>query len=229
MVVGARGLRVKKTEKLDDINLQRVVDALSSSTPITKKEACEMLNISYNTTRLNKILADFDETIQYRATRKSQLRGTKATSAEIKQVIESYLKESPISEIAKSMYRSSTFVKNIINRAGVPEKRPATEQGAGAKVGYLPDECVAETFEVGEKVWCARQDMPAIIKKVMPNTPQTNYIEKYGAECYHIYVVQETDFESPYFGFLEHAGYNAHAIAYDLGSLKHLEKYGAEI
>ena len=139
------------------------------------------------------------------------------------------MSETPVSEIAKSMYRSSTFVKNIISRAGVPEKRPATEKGSGAKIGYLPDECVAESFEVGEKVWYARQDLPAIIKKVMPNTKQTNYIEKYGAECYHIYVIQETDFESSYFGFLEHAGYNAHAIAYDLGSLKHLQKYGAEV
>ena len=227
--MGARGIRTKKSEKLDDASLTRVQEALTSDSPITKKEACEMLNISYNTTRLNKILADFDETMQYRAVRKSQLKGTKATDAEVKQVIEWYLAEHPISEIAKSLYRSSTFVKNIINRVGVPEKRPATEQGTGAKVGYLPDECVSESFEIGEKVWYARQDLPAIIKKIMPNTEQTNYIEKYGAECYHIYVVQETDFESPYFGFLEHAGYNAHAIAYDLGSLKHLEKYGAEI
>ena len=227
--MGARGIRTKKSEKLDDTNLERVRDALISDNPITKKDACEMLNISYNTTRLNKILADFDETMQYRAVRKSQLKGTKATDAEVKQVIEWYLKEHPVSEIAKSLYRSSTFVKNIINRVGVPEKRPATEQGAGAKVGYLPDECVSESFDIGEKVWYARQDMPAIIRKIMPNTEHTNYIEKYGAECYHIYVVQETDFESPYFGFLEHAGYHAHAMSYDLGSLKHLEKYGAEI
>ena len=227
--MAARGVRAKKTEKLDEITIARVQEALTGSSPITKKEACEMLNISYNTTRLNKILAEHDETMQYRAVRKSQLKGTKATNSEIKQVIEWYLNEHPISEIAKAMYRSSTFVKNIISRAGVPEKRPATEKGSGAKIGYLPDECVAESFEIGEKVWYARQDLPAIIKKVMPNTKQTNYIEKYGAECYHIYVIQETEFESSYFGFLEHAGYNAHAIAYDLGSLKHLQKYGAEV
>ena len=227
--MGVRGIRAKKSEKLDDENLTRVQEALTSDNPITKKEACEMLNISYNTTRLNKILAEHDETMQYRAVRKSQLKGTRATDAEVKQVIEWYLSEHPVSEIAKSLYRSSTFVKNILNRVGVPEKRPSTEQGAGSKMGYLPDECVAESFEIGEKVWYAREDLPAIIKKVMPNNNQTNYIEKYGAACYHIYVIQETDFESPYFGFLENAGYNAHAIAYDLGSLKHLEKYGAEI
>ena len=40
-----RGIRAKSHEKLDDTNLQRVWEALNSNTPITKKEACEMLNI----------------------------------------------------------------------------------------------------------------------------------------------------------------------------------------
>ena len=227
--MGARGVRAKKSEKLDDVNLARVQEALTGDNPITKKEACEMLNISYNTTRLNRILAEHDETMHFRATRKAQLKGTKATEAEIKTVIEWYLNEHPVSDIAKSMYRSSTFVKNIINRVGVPEKRPSTEQGRGAKMGYLPDECVSESFEPGERVWCARYDLPAIVKKVMPNTTQTNYLDKYGAECYHIYVIELTDFDSPYFGHQKIGGFNSHAIAYDIGSLKHLEKYGAEL
>jgi transposase len=227
--MAARGVRAKKTEKLDDDNLARVQEALTGSNPITKKEACEMLNISYNTTRLSKILAEHDETMRFRAVRKSQLKGTKATDAEIKQVIEWYLNETPVSEIAKSMYRSSTFVKNIINRVGIPEKRPKTEQGSNHKIGFLPEECVSESFEPGETVWCARHDLPAIVKKVMPNTTQTNYMDKYGAECYHIYVIELTDFESLYFGFQKTGGFNAHSIAYDLGSLKHLEKYGVVI
>ncbi len=225
----ARGIRAKSHEKLDDITLQKVWEALNEDSPITKKEACEMLNISYNTTRLSKILVEHRETIHYRAARKAQLRGTKATDAEVTQTIEWYLNEHPISEIAKAMYRSSTFVKNIINRVGIPEKRPKTEQGGGSKIGYLPDECVSETFEVGEKVWCAKYDLPAIIKKETENNQFTNYEEKYGGKCYQIYVIQLTDFESPYFGFIEFGGFNAHAIAYDLGSLKHLEKYGASI
>jgi hypothetical protein len=63
----------------------------------------------------------------------------------------------------------------------------------------------------------------------MPNTTQTNYMDKYGAECYHIYVIELTDFDSLYFGFQKTGGFNAHSIAYDLGSLKHLEKYGVVI
>jgi hypothetical protein len=227
--MAARGIRAKSHEKLDDITLQKVWGALNSDTPITKKEACETLNISYNTTRLSKILAEHRETMDYRATRKSQLKGTKATDAEVTQTIEWYLNEHPVSDIAKAMYRSSTFVKNIINRVGIPEKRPKTEQGEKNRIGYLPDECVSETFEEGEKVWCARYDLPGIIKKETKNNQYTNYEEKYGGKCYQVYVIQLTDFESPYFGYQEFGGFNAHAIAYDLGSLKHLEKYGASI
>ena len=223
-----RGVRAKSHEKLDDTNLQRAWEALNSNTPITKKEACEMLNITYNTTRLNNILEEHRDTMEYRAKRKASLKGTKATNAEIKQVIEWYLEEMPVSEIAKSMYRSSTFVKNIINKVGVPLKRPKTEQGGKHKIGYLPDECVADSFEVGEKVWCARYDLPGIVKNETIHN-STNYVEKYGARCYQVYVIELTNFESPYFGFQERGGFNSHCLAYDLGSLKHLEKYGADI
>ena len=217
-------IRQKKQERLEEDNLTRVQEALASSTPITKKEVCQMLNISYNTTRLHKILADHEETLRFRATRKSQLKGTKATDMEIKQTIEWYLDERPISDIAKAMYRSSTFVKNIINRVGVPEKRPKTEQQGS---GYLPEECVSDTFEPGEKVWYTRKDLPARVIKEFRN--DTNYEDKYGSKCYQIYVIELTDFESPYFGFIKEGGYYATALAYDLGSLKHLEKYGAII
>ena len=217
-------IRQKKQERLEEDNLNRVQEALASSTPITKKEACEMLNISYNTTRLSRIMEDHNETLRYRATRKSQLKGTKATDLEIKQTIEWYLDERPISDIAKAMYRSSTFVKNIINRVGVPEKRPKTEQQGS---GYLPEECVSDTFEPGEKVWYTRKDLPARVIKEFRN--DTNYEDKYGSKCYQIYVIELTDFESPYFGFIKEGGYYATALAYDLGSLKHLEKYGAII
>ena len=48
----SRGVKKKSHEKLDSANIQRVIDLLEQDEPITKKEACEMLNIRYNTTRL---------------------------------------------------------------------------------------------------------------------------------------------------------------------------------
>ena len=72
-----RTIRKKGHEKLDDANLQRVLDYLNADQPITKKEACAMLNITYNTTRLNSIMIDFEDTLRHRAKRKAQKNNTR--------------------------------------------------------------------------------------------------------------------------------------------------------
>lgn len=217
-------IKQKKHEKLDEINITRVIEALESETPVTKKEACGMLNISYNTTRLTNIVQEFKEALQFRATRKALNKGKRATDLEIKAVIQHYLSGETISDIAKGLYRSSTFIKGVIERVGIPQKRPKTER---QNTAYLPEECVSETFESGEKVWSARHDLPArIVKKL---SGKTNYNVKYGSDCYQLYIIELTNFESPYFGYIKEGGFNATALAYDIGKLSHLQKYGAEI
>ena len=68
-------IKKKSYEKLDDKNIQRVIDALEDKNPITKKEACEMLNISYNTTRLGKIINDYEDTKKHRRGMMDKNRG----------------------------------------------------------------------------------------------------------------------------------------------------------
>ena len=226
-------IRKKAGEKLDEATLTRVSALLNQDNPITKKEACEMLNISYNTTRLGKILDDFNDTISHRETRKSQNRGKKASTTEIKETIEYYLDGETVSDISKRLYRSTTFVKNILERVGVPEKLPKTKRKGPA---YLPDECVSESFEEGEKVWSACYHAPAIIKQEYTKEYQNenagiqyvNYEEKYGCSLYSIWVIEgETEWNER-FGYIT-GGFAAHQLAYDLGSLKHLEEYGIRL
>ena len=217
-----RTIRKKGHEKLDDANLQRVLEHLNADQPITKKEACAMLNITYNTTRLSSIMTDFEDTLAFRAKRKAQNRGRKATDYEIKQSIEMYLDEQPVSSIAQALYRSTTFVKNLLDRVGVPQKRPSTERGMRANIGYLPEECVSESFEPGEKVWCARHDLPARIIK-------GSFDKRHNCNVYHVYVIELTNFDSPYFGNIKEGGFHAHFASYDLGSLRHLNKYDINI
>jgi len=217
-----RTIRKKSHEKLDDANLKRVLECLNQDNPITKKEACNMLNITYNTTRLTSIMTDFDDTMKFREVRKAQNRGKKATDYEIKQAIEMFLQEQPVSSIAQALYRSTTFVSNLLERVGVPEKRPSTESGNGAKVGYLPDQCVSDDFDIGEKVWSARYDLPARIVK-------GEFDPRYDCKVYHIYVIELTNFDTEYFGHIKEGGYHAHQCSYDLGSLRHLNKYDINI
>ena len=49
-------IKKKEGENLTETNIEKVIGLLEQEKPITKKQACEILNISYNTTRLTKII-----------------------------------------------------------------------------------------------------------------------------------------------------------------------------
>jgi hypothetical protein len=210
-------VKKKDHEKLTQENIRHVIALLSTEKPITKKEACGILNISYNTTRLNNIIQEFEDRESFRATRKSQLKGKRATKEEIKDAIQSYLRGESVSEIAQGMYRSSGFIKAILDRVGVPTRPAAVEDRMG--YAFLPEQCIAEEFMPGETVWSAFNHAPALVEKEH-NKPL--YIEKYGSKCYSIYVLEKTD------GFTK-GGYYAASLACDLGKLTHLEEYGIDL
>jgi|TARA_R110000851_G_scaffold174631_1_gene320794 hypothetical protein len=230
-------VKKKAHENLTTESINEVIAQLASDSPITKKEACDFLNIRYNTTRLQKIIDEHNEVWEFREKRKSQNRGKGATREEIKSVIKMYLEGDNVSEISTGLYRSNAFVKAIIERVGIPEKLPA---GFSRTTDImLPEPCVAESFEEGEKVWSARDNGIATIKKEhsleyqasRPGLTHMDYEAKYGAKGYAIYVHTPCDTSKTLFPWLEgkNMGHNSFSIAYDLGSLKHLEQYGVNI
>jgi hypothetical protein len=212
-------IKTKKTEKLTKANIAKVIGFLEGENPITKKEACGILNIAYNTTRLDKIILDYKEDEAHRAMMRSRNRGKGATEWEIQQAVSKYMQGFSIQQIANSLYRSNAFIKSLIERVGVPQK-----QSDGTY--YLPDECMAEEFSAGERVWSAKYNAPAIVEKEIINM---NYVEKYGSKCYHIYVLEKGELEKTFFSTATEIGFHAAQLAYDLGSLRHLEKYGVNI
>ena len=112
-------MRTKKHENLTQANISKVIELLNptdGSKPITKKEACAILNIAYNTTRLGNIISEYHEMAEFRALRKAQNKGKAATEAEIRDTVKMYLEGDNVSEIAKSLYRSPAFIKGIINK-----------------------------------------------------------------------------------------------------------------
>ena len=54
-------------------------------------------------------------------------------------------------------------MKSILERIGVPQ-RPVSVEDRKAPM-YLPEECVADSFEEGEIVWSAVNHAPAIIER----------------------------------------------------------------
>ena len=239
-------IRQKEYEKLSSTNIQKVVDLLNQDDPITKKEACEILNIRYNTTRLQRIIDDYNEVWEYKEKRRSQNRGKGATRDEITSIIEYYLDGDNISEIATRTYRSNAFVKAVLERVGVPEKlsKEAHSKCYRHKYQMLPEECVRDKFEDGELVWSVKDNgIAKILRELTPEymesrpgymKPVVKYQDKYGARGYSIWTydpVPQDVIEKSYFPYLDGSkcGYYSFALAYDLGSLKHLEQYGVTI
>jgi hypothetical protein len=220
--------RIKKREheNLSDANIQKVISLLTphdtSKKPITKKDACQILNITYNTARLAKIIAEYEERQEYVAEQKAKRRGKSATNFEIQQAVEDYLTGENYSTIAKRLFRSSGFVKAILERVGVPQ-RP-TGNDAKQEYDYLPDNCISETFREGEIVWSAKYHRPARIDAEVQS--KGNYLGK----VYRIYVLEAVkDEPPPWFANVTAGGYFAYQPAYDLGKLSHLEKYGVDL
>ena len=234
-----KNVKKKDYENLTAKNIEKVKALLNpgsaSEKPITKKEACDILNISYNTTRLQKIIEEYDERKEYTKKRKAGLRGRPASTQEIAEACSSFLGGDTISDISKRLFRSPSFVRSILERVGVPS-RPSNKEER-LTTHYFPDECVAEHFKEGEIAWSAQYHSTVIVKECLTaeyiagkkGMAHVDYESKYGCPCYGIYVVQKVDSEGTYFASVESGGFNAYAPAYELGKLTHLEKYGINL
>ena len=232
-----RGVKKKEYENLTASNIQKVIKLLSpeSGTPITKKEACSILNISYNTKRLDSIIQEHNERVEYRKLRKQQNRGKPAQKHEIAEAVQRYLRGDSVQEIATGLYRSVAFVNNIIETVGVPQRVRSKEEKV--EVDYLPDECTSESFHPGEIVWSAvyhtaakivrEYDKPYVEKS--KGLVNTDYEKEYSNKVYSIYVIEDVDTEGTYFSNISAGGFYASSIAYDLGKLSHLEQYGIDL
>lgn len=233
-------VKKKEYENLSHENIQKVINLLtppssSQQKAITKKEACEILNIAYNTARLQRIIDDYHDQKSYIELRKSQNRGKAATNAEIAEAVTGYLRGESVAEVAKGLYRSSGFVKGILDRVGVPQRPSSVEEKAG--YDYIPEECVSDTFAQGEIVWSARHHTTAIVEHELsvdyqaekPGFSDVNYEDKYGSKCYSIWVVEDIDDDKDMWARVSTGGYKAYSLAYDLAKLTHLQKYGVDL
>ncbi len=230
-------LRKKDHEDLSEATVEKVIKGMhtsdSSHPTITKKEACQILKIAYNPARLERIIEDYNDKIEFRRKRRLQNRGKPARDDEISQTIRSFLRGDPITDIAGSLYRTVPFIRNIIERVGIPTRGANKEERQ--TVGMLPEQCVSTEFETGEVVWAAREHALAKIlneyneeykkgKRGLVGT--VNYEEVQGSKLYSIYVYEWSPHEDYiHFG----PGSYSTAFAYDLGSLKHLEEYNIDL
>ena len=197
-------------ELMTDANIAKVIRLLEPTEegkkPITKKDACAILGMSYNTTRLGTIIEDYKQKQIRTAQRKSQLRGKPATQEEKVYIISEYLNGETVDAISKMTYRSSKFIKDILEFNSVPIRVPGSSY---FDPQLIPDGAVRDRFKVGEVVYSSRYDSIARIDAEQKS-------DKYGF-VYRIWLLSDKWLQSAY------------QEASELASLEHLRELGVKI
>ncbi len=196
----------KAEENLSEANIQKVIGLLEGEKPITKKLACELLCISYNTTRLGTIIEKHKAAVEFRAKKRAEKRGTPATPDEITYAIKEYLSGATVSSICESLFRSPQFVHSIMEQYGVP-RRPATQDYF--KPELIPESAVRTEFKDLEKVYSTRYDSLARIDRLVQVVRGEN-----------VYAITLLD---------EKWRMNAYQPASELASLEHITKLGIKL
>lgn len=204
-----RGVKKKEGEKLDDANIEKVIGLLEGDKPITKKEACQVLNISYNSSRLGRIITEYQEKQERRKKNFAANRGRSLDDTEIKRIISWYLEGYNVSDLQEMLYRPASKIKWVLEHYGVPVRVRGEEAN---RISLIPEQAVKDSFHPGEYVWNARHQAVSEIIKLEGESKDSL------SNVYQVYVYEKS----------EHArrgGRYDYARAEDLGSLEHLSKF----
>lgn len=196
-------------ELMTDANIAKVIRLLEptdeGAKPITKKDACQILGMAYNTTRLATIIQQYKDKRERDKRFRAEKRGKPLTSGELQFIISEYLAGEPVDSISKQIYRSTHTVKQVLEHYSVPIRTPGHSY---FDPQLIPDGAVRDRFKVGEVVYSARYDTLAKITS-----------EKQDAKHGWIYSMWlKGNWQQ-----------NAYQPAYELASLEHLRELGVQV
>lgn len=195
-------------ERMTDANIERVISLLNpkdDKKAITKKEACQILGMSYNTARLDKLLTEYTDKQAATKKRREEKRGKPVTKEEIDYVISQYFKHVSLENIADALYRGTKFVKNILEQYGVPQRNSAYNYFTPP---LLPEQSVMERYTVGENVYSSRYEC---IAKIVAE----QWSDKHKCWIYRVWLPHWEKF--------------AYQESYELASLKKFEEMGIRL
>lgn len=155
-------VRKQANEQLSDQNLERVIALLEAEKPITKKDACAMLHIAYNTTRLTKIIDEYKANIKQRAEMRKRFRNKPLEKGDLKLIVSSYLAGDSLADISDNIFRSVALVKRTLIRLHIPLRDSSIDYWHPVEV---PLEAMQDDYVKDDLVFSARYNQPACIMK----------------------------------------------------------------
>ena len=155
-------IRKKEGEQLSEQNIERVISLLKQEKPITKKDACGLLCIAYNTTRLNKILDEYKSTILQRIELRKRFRNKPLEKEDLKSIISSYLGDESLANIANETFRSIALIKRVLAKYNIPLRDASIDYWHPVEV---PIDAMMDDYVKDDLVFSARYNQPASITK----------------------------------------------------------------
>lgn len=196
-------------DRMTDSNIEKVIAMLNPSDPevkpCTKKDACSILGIAYNTARLATIISKYEEKVKYDKEKRAEKKGTAVTEAEVTYAIQAYIDGETLESIANTLYRGTSTVKAILINNAVT-LRPISHDYFSPEL--IPDAAVRDRFTVGEIVYSAQYNVNAEICSEQET-------KDYG----YVYRVWLKGDQQQY----------AYVPAYELASLEHIRKLGVKV
>jgi len=205
----ARKKSASEEELMTDANIAKVIKLLEpeeGTKAITKKDACQILGMAYNTTRLGTIIEEWKKKQTKNAERRAEKRGKPVTDEERVYIISEYLNGETVDSISKATYRSSTFVKSVLEANSVPIRVPGSSYFTPE---LIPEGAVRDRFKLGEVVYSTRYDSTARI--------DAESFSKQHGWIYRVWLLAEKWQQ------------NAYQEATELASLEHLRQLGVRI
>lgn len=145
-------IKSREDENLTDSNIEKVIKLLRGEKPITKKAACSLLNISYNTTRLDNIIVTYEERQAHLKKMYESKKGKPPEKSEIAFIIQEYLGGGNITSVSKDVFRTTEFVEKILVENGVPIRK----SNDYTNPVIIPDASVKRDFALGEVCYSAK-------------------------------------------------------------------------
>lgn len=154
-------IKQKAGEDFSDEKIEKVLELLENGE--TKKVCCDVLGIKYNTTRLAKIIREWEEGKELQAKLKKSFRNKPLEKQDIITICQEYLNGEAITNIADDIYRSTNVVKNVLARYNIPLRNASNNYFNPVMI----DQDEVKQYTKGDLVFSARYNSLAeVIKRL---------------------------------------------------------------